>query len=160
MASASLDYTVRLWDTATGQPLRTFHGHNNAVVGVAFSPKDDNRLATTGWDGTVRIWDATTGAVVRRLDCGLMLWDVAYSPDGERIAAAGSDGTVRVWDLKTGELGRMDRGACVRPVRGPKSDVQSRRDAARLHRCERQGQPLGRDDRPGHFRLEGPREIW
>ena len=104
MASASLDYTARLWDPATGRPLRAFRGHDNAVVGVAFSPTDATRLATTGWDGTLRIWDATTGREVRRLDCGLMLWDVAYSPDGERIAAAGSDGTVRVWDLRTGAL--------------------------------------------------------
>jgi WD40 repeat protein/serine/threonine protein kinase len=103
MASASLDQTVKLWDTATGGLLRTFPGHTNAVTGVAFSPKDETRLASTGWDGTVRIWDATTGTQIWSRDCGLMLWDVTFRPDGERIAAAGSDGTVRVWDLATGE---------------------------------------------------------
>ena len=115
MASASLDYTVKLWDTATGQLLQTFPGHTNAVVGVAFSPKDDTRLASTGWDGTVRIWDAMTGGEVRRLDCGLMLWDVSYSPDGERIAAAGSEGTVRVWDLTTGKLAEWTGGHARAP---------------------------------------------
>jgi WD40 repeat protein/serine/threonine protein kinase len=103
MASASLDGTVRLWDLATGQLLRTFAGHAGGATGVAFSPKDDRKLASTGWDGTVRIWDATTGEEVDSLNCGLLNWDVAYSPGGKRIVAAGSDGTVRVWDLTTQE---------------------------------------------------------
>src|SRR5262249_59203427 len=92
MASASLDQTVKLWDTATGELLRTFPGHTNAVTGIAFSPKDETRLASTGWDGSVRIWDAMTGTQIWSRECGLLLWDVTFSPDAERIATAGSDG--------------------------------------------------------------------
>jgi WD40 repeat protein/serine/threonine protein kinase len=115
MASAGLDNTARLWDTATGRPLRTFRGHEHAVAGVAFNPKDETQIATTGWDGTIRIWDAATGRELRRLDCKLMLWDVAFSPDGERIAAAGSDGTIRIWNLTTGELARWTGGHAPAP---------------------------------------------
>jgi WD40 repeat protein/serine/threonine protein kinase len=115
MASSGLDNTARMWDTATGRTLQTFRGHDNAVVGVAFNPKNETQVATTGWDGTIRVWGATTGREVRRLDCGLMLWDVAYSPDGERIAAAGSDGTVRVWDLRTGALAKWTGGHAAAP---------------------------------------------
>src|SRR5215510_13489542 len=35
--------TLKLWDTASGQPIRTFEGHPKPVTSVAFSP-DGSRL--------------------------------------------------------------------------------------------------------------------
>ena len=40
LASGSEDHTVKLWDTETGQLVRTFQ-HNNAVDCVAFSPEGE-----------------------------------------------------------------------------------------------------------------------
>ena len=57
LATASDDQTVRLWDTATGQPHGSpMGGHTDAVRGVAFSP-DGALLATASDDETVRLWD-------------------------------------------------------------------------------------------------------
>jgi WD40 repeat protein len=39
LATASLDHTARLWDTATGTALHTLSGHTNVVDSVAFSPE-------------------------------------------------------------------------------------------------------------------------
>ena len=39
IASASLDETVRLWDTSTGDELEIFEGHPNGLESVAVSPK-------------------------------------------------------------------------------------------------------------------------
>jgi WD40 repeat protein len=36
--SGSFDYTLKLWDTATGQLIRTFQGHLGEVYSVTFSP--------------------------------------------------------------------------------------------------------------------------
>jgi Caspase domain/WD domain, G-beta repeat len=56
LASAGEDKTVRLWDPATGQQLRTLTGHTDWVRSVAFSP-DEKLLAGGGGDKTVRLWD-------------------------------------------------------------------------------------------------------
>jgi tetratricopeptide (TPR) repeat protein len=57
LASAGEDGTVKLWDSASGQELRTLKGHTDCVLSVAFSP-DGTRLASAGDDRTVKIWDA------------------------------------------------------------------------------------------------------
>jgi hypothetical protein len=60
LASCSEDKTVRVWDPATGEPLRTLTGHVNSVEGVAFSP-DGRLLASGGAFDAVRLWDPATG---------------------------------------------------------------------------------------------------
>ena len=69
LASADGDGTVRLWDPATGQPVRTIQadtGPSGGVYGVAFSP-DGKLLASADVDGTVRLWDPVTGQPVRTI---------------------------------------------------------------------------------------------
>ena len=56
-AAAGTDATVRVWDTATGQPVLTYRGHTDAVLGVAYSP-DGQSLASASLDLAVKVWDA------------------------------------------------------------------------------------------------------
>ena len=103
LASCSEDKTVRLWDPATGEPLRTLTGHTDWVEGVAFSP-DGQLLASCSEDKTVRLWDPATGEPLRTLT-GHTSWvkGVAFSPDGQLLASCSEDKTVRLWDPATGE---------------------------------------------------------
>ena len=116
IVTASLDKTVRVWDAATGQPLR---GHDDAVQIAAFSP-DGTRIVTASLDRTVRIWDAATGKPIGEPLGGHddAVQSVAFSPDGTRIVTVSSTGrfsdsmtmrvwhastTVRIWDAATGK---------------------------------------------------------
>jgi WD40 repeat protein len=109
LATTSTDGTARLWDTATGEPVRTLIGHEYTVFGAAFSP-DGIVLATTGMDRTIRLWDASAGQPVRVIDHEAMVHGVAFSPDGTVLATGGDDQTARLWDPATGRLTRTLRG--------------------------------------------------
>jgi WD40 repeat protein len=59
LASGSSDYTVRVWDVATGATLQIFQGHSTSITAVACSP-DGKHLGSGSTDGKVRIWDMAT----------------------------------------------------------------------------------------------------
>src|SRR5207249_2010768 len=54
LLSAASDFTVKLWNTATGKELLTFREHRDVPLGVAWSP-DGRRLATVGQDGALKV---------------------------------------------------------------------------------------------------------
>jgi len=55
LATASIDYSIRLWDFATRQRLVTLQGHLSEVWVIAFSP-DGQTLVSGGKDGAINLW--------------------------------------------------------------------------------------------------------
>ncbi len=55
-----MDWTIKLWDLASGSVLRTLAGHRAAVFSVDFS-RDGTTLASGSLDATVGLWDAASG---------------------------------------------------------------------------------------------------
>ena len=53
---SQFDPGVRIWDVATGRPLRRFKWPPNGAHGVAFLP-DGRAIVTVGDDDTVLVWD-------------------------------------------------------------------------------------------------------
>jgi WD40 repeat protein len=61
--SGGLDQTLRVWDVASGQCLRTLTGHTNWVRCVALTP--EGRMAVSASDDrTLRVWDLASGDVI------------------------------------------------------------------------------------------------
>ncbi len=88
IASGGADNTVRLWDTATGQPIgQPMTGHQNAVSSVASSP-NGKRIVSGGAD-TVRVWPAyaDAAAVCAKLTTNMShhKWREWVSPDIDYI---------------------------------------------------------------------------
>jgi WD40 repeat protein len=95
------DYSLRLWNTKTGEQIQRMEGHTDLVHAVAFSP-DGRRALSGSWDGTVRIWDLASGQEVRSLLQSAGVFDVAWV-DRQRAVASLRDGTVLLLDVETGE---------------------------------------------------------
>ncbi len=107
LATASFDNTAKIWDINANGSLNealTLKGHASGVCAVAFSPKDDNLVATAGQDKTVRLWDITSGQMKFELKGHTdTVETVAFSPDGARLASSGADKTVRLWNVAEGK---------------------------------------------------------
>src|SRR5438105_3340710 len=65
-ATASDDQTIKLWDVATGKPLKSLTGHGAGVWRAAYSP-DGKSLAGIA-DKRVFLWNPATGEKTRVLD--------------------------------------------------------------------------------------------
>ena len=103
LASGSADNTIRLWNAATGDPLKTLTEHRGTVYSVAFSP-DGKTLASGSYDDTIRLWNAATGDPLKTLtEHRDTVLSVAFSPDGKTLASGSADNTIRLWNAATGD---------------------------------------------------------
>jgi WD40 repeat protein/serine/threonine protein kinase/tetratricopeptide (TPR) repeat protein len=105
---------LRLWDAATGRPVRSFWA-NTGFNGlkVSFSPDGRHvmagpeRTSTLGkaYRNTVWLWDTASGELATApLNLPSSANNVVFSPDSRCVLTASDDGTARLWDVKTGRL--------------------------------------------------------
>ncbi len=110
---------VRVYDTASGKPIRSFRGREHEYL-PTFSP-DGKLLATSGSSAIIRLYDFATGKVVHELKAGV--GRLVFAPDGRTLASGHSDfkppgpevGTlgrfIVLWDVASGrELRRIGTG--------------------------------------------------
>ena len=110
------NFTILLWDVATGKQLHTLSGNGLRINDLAFST-DGRTLLSGSTDFTLRLFDVATGKQVKLIPTG----DdkpgvVAISPDGKTLASGnnnspGGEGdagdpmnTLELWDATTGQI--------------------------------------------------------
>lgn len=87
MATAGLDHTVRLWDTATMKETAVLPAAaGSGASAVAFSPAAESLFATTCHVGPVLLWDVATASL--RGQCP-GCFRIALAPDGRTLASVG-----------------------------------------------------------------------
>ncbi|MBH8573746.1 trypsin-like peptidase domain-containing protein [Nostocaceae cyanobacterium CENA369] len=112
LASGSWDRTIKIWDVATGEEIRTLASNSYWAESVAFSP-DGKTLASGGgiFDKTIKLWNLVTGQEIRTLKGNLdTVTSVAFSPDGKTLASRGDYSTIKIWDIATGKEIRTLKG--------------------------------------------------
>ena len=126
LASGENHGKIKLWDTHTGQLLKTLNCQEG-VFSLAYSP-DGKTLASgcgIGDSIAINLWDVHTGQLLKTLkghNDSYAIASIAYSPDGKMLAGANhatdkSTITVRLWDAHTGQL--------LNTLNGPEHGVTS-----------------------------------
>ena len=108
IVTADTDGAARVFDGHTGELIKKFTGHTDAVTRALFSP-DGQYIATSSEDSNVIVWNARTGEVFRQLaDHKAGVVDLAWSPNSTYIATEAKDESGRLWNIKTGEFYTLD----------------------------------------------------
>ncbi|MBL9167284.1 MAG: hypothetical protein JNN07_06050 [Verrucomicrobiales bacterium] len=96
-ASASLDYSIKLWESHDAWPRLVLTGHVASVRSVAFNPGVD-LLASASLDGSLKLWSTASGDCLRTATNTVLPEVVVFSSESRWLIAGMADGTLRVLD--------------------------------------------------------------
>ena len=104
MASASADFSVIIWNTASSTRVATLTGHTGIVYSVILLY--NGYIATSAADSTVRIWKwyLSSPFTVATINYGSAIIYALTDLKNGKIAAGCSDNNVVVWSLSSGSL--------------------------------------------------------
>jgi WD40 repeat protein len=135
LATAYLDGTVRLWDTAlasteqtrrpwgqfANKPRISFRAHQSLVSSISFA-EGGKTLITGSTNGSLKLWDAATVQLRAAFKGNKDSINAALlTPDGQTLITAVGDGNVKFWDVEGPQGPRL---------RGPKGGVLAMRFSA------------------------------
>jgi WD40 repeat protein len=98
---------VKVWDTRSGDQLRTVQNQfTKEVTSVSFVA--DDMLVASGGDSKVRFINSTNGSNQREFTGQTeYMYSVAASADGKTIIAGGLDSVLRIWADDGKELAKF-----------------------------------------------------
>lgn len=98
LATGSYDSTIKIWDVATEEEIRTLQGHARGIRTLQF---DDKKLISGSLDNTIKVWNWHTGDCLRTIT-GHTGGVLSLNFTGTFLASGSTDGTVRVWNFDGG----------------------------------------------------------
>ncbi|PKK44896.1 hypothetical protein CI102_11870, partial [Trichoderma harzianum] len=110
IASGSIDKTIRLWSTSTGDCIRDFKAKGEFTMALAFSPDSALVASCSVPDSDTRLWDVDTANHLR-IGTANSLRSAAFSHDANLIAVSIYYETPQIWHTVTGK--------CVHELQGP-----------------------------------------
>ena len=119
LASASGDWTIKLWDVATGKEQATLKGHTCPVsVRGVQSGRQDAGLGKLGQDDQAVGRGDGQGTRPPSRGHTKLVYSVVFSPDGKTLASGSWDKTIKLWDVATGkERATLKGHTCLRELR-------------------------------------------
>ncbi|OAI46810.1 hypothetical protein AYO44_10770 [Planctomycetaceae bacterium SCGC AG-212-F19] len=123
LVSASRDHSLRLWNVARRETVRTYPAQSKAkaTAGSARSlswPARGKWFATINSDG-VQLWDPTLNQTTPVRTIALNGWAVSLAGDGQTLATLGPEAeTVQVWHAGSGKLSFSLPGYKVEKIAG------------------------------------------
>ncbi|KAF7104966.1 hypothetical protein CFC21_105822 [Triticum aestivum] len=97
-ASASDDFTVKVWSLDSLKSKYTLSGHLETVYCLDFFTRDGQQYLISGsFDGTAKIWDLQKEEFVHTLEHESIVYSVFAHPSLPVLFTGDGDGAVRVW---------------------------------------------------------------
>ncbi len=101
LLSASIDGTIRIWDSESWELLYELTGHNGPVWDLAVSA-DGQYVASASADQTIKLWQIRGGELLHTFEGHTApVLSVVFSHDGQHLYSGGEDQAVRVWNVTT-----------------------------------------------------------
>ncbi|KAI1366601.1 WD40-repeat-containing domain protein, partial [Xylaria arbuscula] len=125
VVTGSGDKTIKLWSLTDYTCLRTFEGHSNSVLKVAWlqvPPLEERSkkpilIASAGGDGLVKVWDVNSGENECTLDNHEdRVWALAVHPDTNMIVSGSGDSTVTFWEDTSTETQTASNEAALKLI--------------------------------------------
>lgn len=106
LISASMDRTLRVWDTDSGITQRLLQGHEAGVLGIHVhtSQEGKTQLFSASNDGTIRRWDLSMLPDQYLLDIPKEASAISIAPNGQQVVVSFADGTLRLYSIPEGKL--------------------------------------------------------
>lgn len=103
--TGSGDKTVKIWSLSDYTCVRTFEGHSNSILKVAWLTQHAEgdkskrvQFASAGGDGLVKVWEANSGETETTLDNHEdRVWALTVHPETNMIVSGSADSTVTFW---------------------------------------------------------------
>jgi len=112
VVSISADGTASLWNSLTGQPIRSLPAHPLGLISLSTDAKGSRALYNS-IEGTTGLWDLEGGDVLGKKESfdgkaeGIEpAWSVSLSPDASTYASTGGSGTVTIHSADPASFGR------------------------------------------------------
>lgn len=107
--SCSSDASMRLWDLATSECIKIYHGHAKVVNDADMHPTLFKmysltlNIASASGDGTIRLWNTSdTKPITTIFAHQSAVYRCLFSPDGNTIISCSEDKTIRTWNYPEG----------------------------------------------------------
>ena len=101
------NYSIWVWDLASGEVVQQLEGHQEWITAVVVSP-DGRQVLSTDAAGTAILWDLKSGVEIRRFDNSGT--EIFFLPDGQTALVSTLDFSLALWDLASGEMMRRFEG--------------------------------------------------
>ncbi|KAL1956627.1 hypothetical protein VTO42DRAFT_6974 [Malbranchea cinnamomea] len=96
LATGSYDTTIKIWDTNTGEEIRTLTGH---AAGIRCLQFDETKLISGSLDRTIKIWNWRTGECISTYT-GHQGGVICLHFDSTILASGSMDNTVKIWNFE------------------------------------------------------------
>jgi WD40 repeat protein len=101
ISTGSVDGSIALYDGQSGVQFGEMRGLARGVQVLGFSP-GGRILASAGGDTAVTLWEVQTLRKLALLENPMLVYSLAFAPDGATMAVGLADGSVHFWAASAG----------------------------------------------------------